>query len=132
MQAEVKGFDGSDGEADRREVLADSLRQRAADPVLVEAVMAPEAAPPAVTRLGARNIYLRERLKDVEKGNDYDRLKRVSHCIAEILRKLAEIGPAPFEVRRIAEIDGGPVPDDTHTARATLLEREGPLSGPRF
>ncbi|WP_146204887.1 tyrosine-type recombinase/integrase [Jannaschia seohaensis] len=98
MQAEVRGFEGPDGEDDRREVLAESLQQQAADPMLVKAVMAPKAKEPEVTLRDARNIYLQERLRGVEKGNNYDRLKRVSACIEKTLGKLEDL--ALIDLRR--------------------------------
>jgi hypothetical protein len=65
----LAGVVGLDDDDDRREVLAESLAQMGADPVLYRAVVAPKAELPPHTLQDARDLYLKEYLGGGEGGD---------------------------------------------------------------
>ncbi|SHL09258.1 hypothetical protein SAMN05444414_1051, partial [Roseovarius marisflavi] len=97
MLAAIKGMpdDGDEGD-DRREVLADDLRLRGADPVLVAAVLDPnndheERDEPPVTMLDAKKMYFTERVEGEKGRNKRDQLERVCVRVEKALGPLSKL-----------------------------------------
>ncbi|WP_299558428.1 tyrosine-type recombinase/integrase [uncultured Sulfitobacter sp.] len=76
-QAMLEAISGDLSEDDKREVLADDLHRKKADPVLVKAVAAPQSEEPPATLLDAKEMYRRERMDGAEGRNQKNRLERV-------------------------------------------------------
>ncbi len=76
---------------DRQEVLADDLHRRGADPILVRAVMTPDAEEPPVTMLDAKRMYERERFGENPGRNQRDRLERVCRRLEKVLGPLDKL-----------------------------------------
>ncbi|WP_344847164.1 tyrosine-type recombinase/integrase [Celeribacter arenosi] len=91
----VAGVSGVRDEDEAREVVAENLKQRGADPVLYRAVVNPEAQEPAVTMLDAKKMYRTERMGGAEGRNQKNRLERVCRRIE------ASLGP----LDRLALVD---------------------------
>lgn len=62
MLSGIRGLEDDEHEA--RGLLGHGLAARGEDALLVKAVLQPNAAPPKATLQDARNIYLKERIKD--------------------------------------------------------------------
>ena len=88
---------GDFSEDERREILADDLRERAADPVLYKAVAIPNAEPPAVTMLDAKEIYRKERMGGAVGRNQKNRLDRVCRRIEVTLGPLGKLALADLK-----------------------------------
>jgi integrase len=78
-------------EDDRREVLADDLHRRGADPVLVKAAIAPDAKEPPVSLQDAKHMYEQERLGANPGRNQRNRLERVCRRVEEALGPLGKV-----------------------------------------
>lgn len=76
---------------DRQEVLADDLHRRGADPVLVRAVMTPDAEEPPVTMQDAKHMYEQERLGENPGRNQKNRLERVCRRVEAALGPLSKL-----------------------------------------
>jgi len=92
----VKGIKGSLDEADKRDVLVESLQQARADPVLIKAVLDPsnesEFNPePPVTMLDAKEMYRKERMNGAEGRNQKNWLDRVCRRIEVALGPLHKL-----------------------------------------
>ncbi|UWP91405.1 tyrosine-type recombinase/integrase [Aliiroseovarius crassostreae] len=92
----VAGVKGSLSEADKREVLAESLQQDGADPTLIKAVSDPnnqsEYNPePPVTMLDAKEMYRKERMNGAEGRNQKNRLERVCRRVETALGPLHKL-----------------------------------------
>ncbi|PRY78340.1 hypothetical protein CLV80_104309 [Yoonia maritima] len=90
-EALVRGITGVRSEDEARQVLADDLRHRGADPVLYRAVVEPEADEPAVTMLDAKEMYRKERMGGATGRNQLNRLERVCRRIEGSLGPLNKI-----------------------------------------
>jgi integrase len=84
----LNGVSGFRDEDERRDILADDLAQRGADPMLYRAVVSPDAEPPQVTLKDARNMYLKENMKGGKGRNQMNRLDRVCARVAKSLGPL--------------------------------------------
>jgi integrase len=85
---------GLDDEADRRDVLAESLLARKADPVLIKAIMAPKESPPEHSLWDAQELYLKEKLKGGEGSENREarvRLERVFGRVRAALGDRADV-----------------------------------------
>lgn len=58
----VAGVSGVGDEDEARQVVADDLERRGADPILYRAVVSPEAKEPPVTMMDAKEMYRTERM----------------------------------------------------------------------
>ena len=83
----LAGISGVRDEDEARQLLADDLAARGADPVLYKAVVSPEAEEPPVTLLDAKNMYRIERMAGAEGRNQKNRLERICRRI------VASLGP---------------------------------------
>lgn len=90
-EAMVASVSGNLSEDERREVLADDLRHRGANPMLYKAVVMPEAESPAVTMLDAKELYRRERMSGAVGRNQKNRLDRVCRRIETTLGPLGKL-----------------------------------------
>ncbi|MFO7770210.1 MAG: hypothetical protein R6V38_02460 [Roseovarius gahaiensis] len=91
-EAVVAAIKGGLDDGDRREVLAEDLYRRGADPILVKAVVQPEAEEPPVTLLDAKTMYQEQRMGGATGRNQRNRLERVCRRVERALgplRKLA-------------------------------------------
>lgn len=71
------GVLGAEDAIERRELLAESLHMSGADPMLVRAAAMPQAAPPPITLLDAKNDYLKLNVgSDKKSGQKVDRVMR--------------------------------------------------------
>jgi integrase len=87
----VADISGVRNEDEAREVLADDLRHRGADPVLYRAVVAPDADEPAVTMLDTKEMYRKERMVGAQGRNQQNRLERVCGRIERSLGPLKKL-----------------------------------------
>jgi len=87
-QQMLNGVSGFRDEDERRDILADDLAQRGADPLLYRAVVSPQAEEPQVTLKDARNMYLKENMKGATGRNQMNRLDRVCARVAKSLGPL--------------------------------------------
>lgn len=90
-EAMVAAVSGGRGDDERQMVLADDLRHRGADPVLIRAVVQPNAKAPPVTMLDAKEMYRKERMGGAEGRNQRNRLDRVCRRIEETLGPLHKL-----------------------------------------
>ncbi|MGX0975211.1 integrase [Roseovarius sp. MBR-51] len=90
-KAMVAAIKGSLEEDERREILADDLHQRGADPILVKAVMQPEAEEPPVTMLDAKKMYFAERVEGEKGRYKRDQLERVCSRVEKALGPLSKL-----------------------------------------
>ncbi len=95
----LSAIKGSLPEDDKREVLADSLHRRGADPVLIKAVSAPQSDEPPVTMLDAKEMYIKERMDGAKGRNQKNRLDRVCRRIEAALGPLHKL--ALVDLKRI-------------------------------
>lgn len=82
---------GARDEDEAQEILADDLNRRGADPVLIKAVMQPDAEAPPVTMLDAKEMYRKERMNGAEGRNQKNRLERVCRRIEAALGPLNKL-----------------------------------------
>ena len=86
------GVTGIEDPDEVREVVAESLVSRGgADPMLVQALMDPRRATPAVTLEDARRVYLKERLGGGEGAEHRGAVVRLDR----VMRRAAEVGLRP-------------------------------------
>lgn len=90
-EAMVASVRGNFSDDERREILADDLERRGADPMLYEAVVTPEAKAPAVTMLDAKEIYRKERMNGAVGRNQTNRLERICRRIETTLGPLGKL-----------------------------------------
>jgi hypothetical protein len=91
-EAMVAAMSGGTSEDDRRDILADDLRHRGADPILYRAVMMPDVEAPEVTMLDAKEIYRKERMNGAVGRNQANRL--LVHLDRLAVRRCATRGRA--------------------------------------
>ncbi|WP_270919490.1 hypothetical protein, partial [Parasedimentitalea psychrophila] len=96
----VADVSGARNEDEARQVVADELERRGADPFLYRAVVEPEAKEPPVTMLDAKEMYRVERMDGASGRNQKNRLERICR------RMEGSLGP----LNKIALVDLGPVP----------------------
>lgn len=77
----VAGVSGVRSEHEARQVVADELERRGADPVLYRAVVTPEAEEPPITLLDAKEMYRTERMSGAHGRNQKNRLEHVCRRI---------------------------------------------------
>jgi integrase len=94
----VASIKGGMEEDERREVLAEDLHRRGADPVLLRAIIAPDSESPAVTLLDAKEMYRKERMKGAQGRNQKNRLERVCKRVEGVLGPLNKL--ALVDLRR--------------------------------
>ena len=126
-EAMLSAIKGGLGEDDRREVLADDLHQRGADPVLVKAVMAPEAKEPPVTMLDAKKMYFAERIEGEKGRNNRDQLERVCGRVEKALgplRKLPLVNLKREHARKLRDFLLKETKADGSLLSAGTLQRE--------
>lgn len=85
------GIVGNLSDDDRQEILADDLHRRGADPIMVRALMMPDAEEPPVTMLDAKRMYEQERLGDSPGRNQKNRLERVCRRVEAALGPLGKL-----------------------------------------
>jgi integrase len=90
-EAMVAAIKGGLDEGDRRDVLAEDLHQRGADPILVKAVAQTEAEEPPVTLLDAKNMYQEQRMGGATGRNQKNRLERVCRRVEGALGPLQKL-----------------------------------------
>lgn len=90
-EAMLEAIRGDLSADDKREVLADDLHRRKADPVLVRAVAAPQSKEPPATLLDAKEMYRRERMDGAEGRNQKNRLERVCRRLERALGPLDKL-----------------------------------------
>jgi integrase len=109
---------------DRQEVLADDLNRRGADPLLIRAVMAPDAEEPPVTMLDAKRMYEQEKLGANPGRNQRNRLERVCK------RMEAALGPlGKLSIAGLRSAHGRKLRDQMQTVPA--LGKKGKVLAPR-
>lgn len=87
----VAGVSGVRSEHEARQVVADDLERRGADPVLYRAVVTPEAEEPPITLLDAKEMYRIERMSGAHGRNQKNRLERVCRRIEASLGPLNKL-----------------------------------------
>lgn len=79
---------GARDDDEAQSILAEDLYNRGADPVLLKAVMQPNAKEPPVTMLDAKEMYRKERMGGATGRNQQNRLDRVCRRVEEALGPL--------------------------------------------
>ncbi|MEM6960160.1 MAG: tyrosine-type recombinase/integrase [Myxococcota bacterium] len=87
----VAGVSGVRSEHEARQVVADDLERRGADPVLYRAVVTPDAEEPPITLLDAKEMYRNERMSGAHGRNQKNRLERVCRRIEASLGPLKKL-----------------------------------------
>ena len=90
-EAMLEAIKGNLSEDDKREILAEDLHGRGADPVLIKAITAPSSEVPPVTMLDAKEMYIKERLAGVKGRNPKNRIDRVCRRIEKALGPLNKL-----------------------------------------
>jgi integrase len=90
-EAMVAAIKGGLDEDDRRDVLAEDLHRRGSDPVMIKAVMQPEAEAPPVTLQDAKRMYFKERIEGEKGRNKRDQLERVCRRVEAALGPLGKL-----------------------------------------
>ncbi|WP_375699300.1 tyrosine-type recombinase/integrase [Pseudophaeobacter sp. TrK17] len=90
-EALMAGIRGVRDEHEARQVLADDLRARKADPMLYKAVVSPEAEEPPITMQDAKEVYRVERMAGAHGRNQKNRLERICRRIETSLGPLNKI-----------------------------------------
>ncbi|TMV09695.1 site-specific integrase [Ruegeria sediminis] len=88
MKAEITGSLDDD---ERQEVLAEDLHRRGADPILIKAVMQPEAEEPPVTMQDAKEMYRKERVEGARGRYKRNQLERVCERVERALGPLQKL-----------------------------------------
>lgn len=96
-EAMMAGVIGARDEDEAQAILADDLYKRGADPVLVKAVMQPDAEAPLVTMLDAKEMYRKERMNGATGRNQQNRLDRVCRRVEEALGPLHKLPLVDFK-----------------------------------
>ncbi|NDW45695.1 tyrosine-type recombinase/integrase [Ruegeria sp. PrR005] len=94
MKAAISGVHDED---EAQTILAEDLHKRGADPVLVKAVMQPDAEAPPVTMLDAKEMYRKERMGGATGRNQKNRLDRVCRRVEEALGPLHTLPLVEFK-----------------------------------